>query len=298
MRFGRANPKYTNQLRRFLYLAILATVATAPLLCQSAKSDSPEPAGKKSAPIIQDNSFLIEEAYNQEDGIIQHISAFQRLTSSGDWAYTLTDEWPVRTQKHQLSVMVAATHSGAFGGAGRGDTALNYRYQLLGSGEAKVAVSPRISLLLASGDETQGRGFGGTGVQMSLPASVVLNRWIVTHWNAGATIIPRSRNAVGNRAAAHNVNLGQSFVFEPSNRFNVLVETVWSSNENVVARNKTVRQQSLLINPGIRWAYNFKSGLQIVPGIAMPIGVGPSSGEKGVFLYLSFEHPFAWSHSR
>ena len=24
----------------------------------------------------------------------------------------------------------------------------------------------------------------------------------------------------------------------------------------------------------------------------MPIGVGPSAGERGVFFYLSFEHPF------
>jgi len=25
----------------------------------------------------------------------------------------------------------------------------------------------------------------------------------------------------------------------------------------------------------------------------MPIGIGPSAGETGVFLYLSFEHPFS-----
>jgi len=24
----------------------------------------------------------------------------------------------------------------------------------------------------------------------------------------------------------------------------------------------------------------------------MPVGVGPSSGERGVFFYLSFEHPY------
>jgi len=47
-----------------------------------------------------------------------------------------------------------------------------------------------------------------------------------------------------------------------------------------------------LLNPGIRWAYNFKNGLQIVPGIALPFGVGPSKGEKGIFLYLSLEHPY------
>jgi hypothetical protein len=41
----------------------------------------------------------------------------------------------------------------------------------------------------------------------------------------------------------------------------------------------------------VRWAYDFKSGLQIVPGIALPITVRPSH-ERAVLLYLSFEHPY------
>ena len=49
-------------------------------------------AGPPSAPDtkpIQDNSFLIEEAYNQERGVVQHINTFQRV-HSGDWVYTFT----------------------------------------------------------------------------------------------------------------------------------------------------------------------------------------------------------------
>ena len=49
---------------------------------------------------------------------------------------------------------------------------------------------------------------------------------------------------------------------------------------------------SLLFDPAIRWAYNFSNGLQIVPAVGFPIGVGPSAGERAVLLYLSFEHPF------
>ena len=60
----------------------------------------------------------------------------------------------------------------------------------------------------------------------------------------------------------------------------------------VVGRGQTQRQHDLLLNPGARWALNFANGLQIVPGISFPIGVGPSAGDKGVFVYLSFEHPF------
>ena len=34
---------------------------------------------------IQDNYFLLEEAYNQEAGVVQHISNYAR--TGGDWAF-------------------------------------------------------------------------------------------------------------------------------------------------------------------------------------------------------------------
>src|SRR5689334_22727403 len=152
---------------------------------------------------IQDNSFLIEEAYNQEDGVIQHISTFQRLTNSRDWVYTQTDEWPLRSLKHQLSVTMMATHAGSFqgSGAGWGDTAINYRYQLLGSGETKYAFAPRFTLLAPTGDHTAGRGSGGFGCQTNLPLSVQHTRRFVTHGNAGATFVPHARNEHGDASA-------------------------------------------------------------------------------------------------
>ena len=52
---------------------------------------------------IQDNSFLIEEAYNQDPGVVQHIQTFSRATRGGDWLYTFTQEWPAPNLKHQLS---------------------------------------------------------------------------------------------------------------------------------------------------------------------------------------------------
>ena len=71
-----------------------------------------------------------------------------------------------------------------------------------------------------------------------------------------------------------------------------MLEYVYASGEAITGPGQTDRQSTSFISPGIRWAYNFSSGLQIVPGIAVPIGVGASRGEKAVFLYLSFEHPF------
>jgi hypothetical protein len=272
----------------------------------NAQTDAGEPragAAQLAAPAttpIQDDSFLIEEGYNQEDGVVQHISYFQFQPQSGDWVYTQTDEWPLRSLKHQLSVTLSATQNGSMPGTGGGwgDAAVNYRYQLVGSGETKVAVAPRISLLVPSGNAKYGRGAGGAGLQTNLPISIQHSpRW-VTNWNAGATWVPRAQDSQQNVASIAGVNLGQSVVWLAKPRVNFLVETIWLGNQMVTGPGKTSWQNNMYVSPGIRWAYNFRSGLQIVPGLGVPIGVGPSAGQRGLILYLSFEHPFGFSHSR
>jgi len=294
--------------RNLLASAVLLFALTAP-----AFPGPPEPGGGESpqpmvasrsledlnSSPIQDNSFLVEEAYNQEDGVVQHISLFQKL-STGDWAFTQTDEWPLRSLKNQLSITVAATHSGDCpgSGAGWGDTAMNYRYQLIGSGDTKYAVAPRLSLLLPTGNPAADRGYGGVGLQTNLPISIQHSRYLVTHWNLGATWVPRAQDQFHQRASSLGANLGQSVVWLVKPRFNALVETVWSSNPQVVAPGRTMPQYNLFISPGIRWAYNFKSGLQIVPGVGLPIGAGPSAGQAGMIFYLSFEHGLNLAHSR
>jgi len=102
-------------------------------------------------------------------------------------------------------------------------------------------------------------------------------------------VTPRARNSSGDKATIKGFNLGQSTVFLAKTNFNVLFETVWNYNESVTGKNRTSSEYSLLLNPGIRWAHNLKSGWQIVPGFSVPLGVGPSRGERGAFLYLSFE---------
>ena len=74
-----------------------------------------------------------------------------------------------------------------------------------------------------------------------------------------------------------------------SNRFNLMLENYWVHNQNVVSPHATAPSETFLVSPGVRWAYNYKSGLQIVPGVAVPLGIGPSHGERGILLYLSFE---------
>jgi len=271
-----------------------ALVLTAIILL-SLTSLGQQPPQPTAAPGIQDNSFLVEEAYNQNFGVVQHISSFTRFFDSKDWNYTFTQEWPAPgDERHQLSYTLVALHAGAFpgSGVGIGDVFLNYRYQLVGSGETRVAFSPRLSLIFPTGDSTVGRGSGSFGLQTNLPLSVVLGRKLVSHWNAGATFFPHAQDASGDRAATAGYNFGQSFIWLTNARFNVMLETVFARSQTVVSSDHTEWTSSLFLSPGVRWACNFKNGLQIVPGIGVPLGVGPSAGEKGVLLYLSFEHPF------
>jgi len=255
----------------------------------------------KEEPKIQDNSFLVEEAYNQERGVVQHISTFSRMWNSKDWSYSFTQEWPApRNWRHQLSYTVLAMHAGAYrdSAGGLGDTIFNYRYQVVGSGESRVAFAPRLSVMLPTGDVGAGRGVGSVGVQTNLPVSIVLHRRIVTHWNAGGAFVPQAQNADHFRAGSVGYNLGQSVIFVAHPRVHLMLETCVGGFQSVAQSGQTTWSRSAYMSPGVRWAYNFKSGLQIVPGVALPLGIGSSAGEQGVLLYLSFEHPFGASAER
>lgn len=240
---------------------------------------------------IQDNSFLVEEAYNQEFGVVQHIQNFQRFWNSNDWIYTFTQEWPVdASPRHQLCYTLIALHSSEqpASGAGFGDIILNYRYQLLGNGDSKVAFAPRFSALLPTGNYRLGRGAGGAGIQGLLPLSVVHTRKLVTHWNAGATIIPNARNAAGETGTTFGYNFGQSFIWMADPRFNVLLETVFNRRQQVIAPNTTTWTSDLLLSPGIRWAYNFTNGLQICSRYRCSDWSGTEQRRKGCFSLSQF----------
>ncbi|MBI2264660.1 MAG: transporter [Armatimonadetes bacterium] len=243
---------------------------------------------------IQDNSFLIEEAYNQEDGVCQHINTFMRMRGTGDSVYTFTQEWPVGGQTHQLSytIPILGMKDGNALVWSQGDIALNYRYQAIFDEKRGIAFAPRFSLLFPTGDVSRGTGKGGTGFQVNLPLSVQPNDKWVTHVNAGATLTPETKNAPGQKTDTTDFNLGQSVIYLADQNFNIMFEVIWNSTETLDDTGEKTRAESLFINPGVRWAHNFKSGLQIVPGISFPIGIGPSNGTQGVFFYLSLEHPF------
>jgi hypothetical protein len=248
-------------------------------------------------PPIQDNSFLVEEAYNQGPGVVQHISTF--TSSGGAWVYGFTQEWPLGGMRSQGSYTLALAHDSTHG-TGPGDVALNYRYQLIGTASSadRLFLAPRVSVLLPTGSWRAMRGSGSLGLQVNLPASLQLSSLVTAHLNAGATFVPRARDVMGARAATWGFNLAGSTIWAVRPDLNLMLEGVWLRTQQVAGDGVTTWSSTTLLNPGVRWALNFRSGLQVVPGVAWTVDVGPDSDSDGLFLYLSFEHPFRSEQQR
>lgn len=254
-----------------------------------APTPSPSPVQSQDSKPIEDNSFLIEEAYNQEPGVVQHVNTFRLNRDS--FEYTFTQEFPLGSRRHQFSYTLPLFRaSDPAGGRGFGDIELNYRYQLVD--RESVAVAPRATLVLPTGKEEDELSKGGFGFEFNLPVSTKLGRYFVTHSNIGATFTPRARSTTGERASTQDFFAGQSLVWLLHPKFNLLVEGLYEDEEQVVGLNQTTRDHSFTINPGARVAIDLPGNFQIVPGVSVPVGLGPSRDERAVFFYLSFEHPF------
>lgn len=264
-----------------------ALAALAVALPVAAWAAEPPAASEK----IRDNLFLLEEAYNQEPGVIQHIQTLQ--LQGGGWSYSLTDEWPAPTDLNQLSFTLPLVHApGSPRLSELGDVLINYRYQAAGLGGAgKVAFAPRLSLVLPTGDFRTGAGRGAPGLQVNLPVSLDLFDAFVMHLNAGFTLAPNARSPTGARGDAVDTALGAAFVWLPTHSVNGVLEVLHRTQDEFDAAGQLRRASSFVVNPGVRFAIDFPSGLQIVPGLSFPVELGRGRPALSVFTYLSFEHP-------
>jgi hypothetical protein len=242
---------------------------------------------------IEDNSFLIEEAYNQDDRVVQHIFNGYYLGSTRDISYTFTQEWPMGGQTHQISYTLAYL---AFEGraGGFGDALVNYRYQLWGEKDW-CWIAPRLSIILPTGSSSEGLGNGVVGVQTNIAASKRWSNAFVSHLNIGATILPNVEGTTMGGNSVHRTlptySVGASGIYLISENFNVMLEMLFSYSASIGEFGAVEFSSGTIISPGIRYAINIGK-LQIVPGFAVPVSMTPTSTNFNVFAYLSFEHPF------
>jgi hypothetical protein len=240
----------------------------------------------------------VEEAYNQEPGMVQHIFTMQytvdRVRGGPDtkeWAASFTQEWPLGSQRHQFSYTVpcVVAERASRSSHGFGDVFLHYRYQVYSDEKSLTSLTPRLSLVLPTGDARKGFGNNTVGAQVNLPFSTTLgSKWFL-HLNAGGTVLPGAGSSHDRDLWQYNG--GASVIFAATRTFHLLTECVVYGNQAPIGLG-TERNVSVIISPGFRKAINLKSGAQLVVGLAVPIGLTRDAPSVGVLFYLSFEHSF------
>jgi hypothetical protein len=257
---------------------------------------------------IADNSFMIEEAYNQEPGVVQHIFNFVpawdscRGLRTRTFDFVFTQEWPVFSQRHQFSYTIPIlwsreTFQGeTFEAQGFGDILLNYRYQLLGGSGDDLAIAPRFSVILPIGEENEGFGLGKVGYQINLPASKEFERWAF-HANAGLTVTPGVTAGVDPLLAftgrtLNGYNAGASAIRKVRPNFHLMLECAALWDENLLEHGGVDRGTQVILNPGFRWAPYTEGETQWVLGLGVPVGLSRDAPDVAAFFYMSFEHRF------
>jgi hypothetical protein len=257
--------------------------------------------GERPIDVIEDNSFLIEEAYNQEPGVVQHIFAahYNKDSRRRGWEFNFTQEWPILSQDHQFSYTIPSYHRVEHGDRqhGVGDIFLSYRYQLLEEGDTKPALAPRFSLILPTGSRKRGTGNGVVGYEWNLPVSKKVTGELALHANFGLEYLPNVRAplASGSFSRKHSLlsyNVGASAVFAILPRLDLMLEWLGEFEEEIDDNGKSQRAFKPLLSPGFRTAIVNQPKLQIVTGAAAPIGLNRKADNYGVFLYFSVEHDF------
>ena len=209
---------------------------------------------------IEDHNFMAEGGWNREDAVVQYNTFFFRDAM----AFELTQEWAAASPRHQLGYTIPVFSDDR---AGLGDAMLNYRYQLLGTRDSRVALAPRLSLILP----TRSARFGqrSSGVQVSVPLSASITPRLQTHTNVGATWY-RDR---GER----ELNLGQSVAFNITDRLALSVDASYTRSAD--------GEPLFVVRPGVQFSIDGPGGLGIAPGVAFPDG-------GGVLVFVALEHPF------
>jgi len=259
-------------------LVHVAAAALFLLTCSSTALAQAEPFA------ILDNSFLVEEAFNQEAGIFQNIFGIRADDGDG-WEAAFTQEWPLFTQTHQISYTVGAL--GANGSSGLADLMINYRWQATTESASAPAFSPRLSVIFGTGDAERGFGGGGLGWQVNLPFSKQFGDTYL-HWNTGFTHTPSAETG-GREYNLLTPHMALSAIWRMRPMFNLMLESVveW---EHAADGEDTRRETGVILSPGFRTGWNV-GDTQTIVGFAVPIVVS-GDASAGVFGYLSYELPF------
>ena len=247
------------------HLLIAAVVLLGPVAAPESAAQTATDTSATKWEII-DNSFLVEESFNQEPGVFQNIFTWTR-DRDGEWQASFTQEWPAPSLAHQFSYTVP--FSGGDSGAALNDVLLNYRYQLLTETDRRPAVSPRVSLIVPTGGTSADLRDGTAGVQVNIPASKQFGDLYI-HANGGFTWLPGVERTPHAAAGA---------IWRLTAMFHLVMESVVEVGE------------SATFSPGFRRGWNIGDH-QLVLGAAAPLTTADGRSTLALLTYFSYELPF------
>jgi DtxR family Mn-dependent transcriptional regulator len=272
----RAASKLLVQVVRVLFL----------IVASAAMAHAQNPASPAEPFAITDNSLLVEEAFNQEPGIVQNMVNV-RVGQGGQWETTFTQEWPIFSQRHQFAYTVPFT--GNDGAHGFGDVQVHYRLQVSTERGARPAIAPRVTVFVPTGAAARGLGRGSPAYQINVPISRQSGN-LYWHWNGGFTHSPAEEvnGAQWNLFVPH---AGVSAIWRARAMLHPMMETLVEWREEA-GGGSTERHTAITMAPGVRVGFN-AGETQTVLAIAMPVERLAGQSTFGLIVYLSHELPFA-----
>lgn len=242
---------------------------------------------------IEDNSFLLEEAFNQEYGIYQFIQKYQMPTKNQTtYDYSFENEIPITDKTHQFSYSIPVTKTDPNVRSKIGDLGLSYRWQPVNRDGFLLA--ERFTLLTPTGSVADGTGSGVFGFEFMQAATMELSSKFMNHWNFGFSSTPNAKTSgIGFRRTISTFTAGSSLIYTGSDNFNIMFEALMESGQQLDTNGRKSSYTSVYLNPGLRWAIDLDwKDTQIVPGIGFPVDVINAPTVQTVLLYLSIEPKF------
>lgn len=241
---------------------------------------------------IEDNSFLLEEAFNQEWGVYQFIQKYQVLNKSNNYNYTFGNEIPITDKVHQFSYEFAYARADGIEHGTISDLTLNYRLQPVNKDGFLVA--ERVGLIVPTGRVQTGGGNGVYGFEFMQAATITLSEQWMNHWNFGFRVLPSAKTAgIDKRRTLTSFTAGTSVVYLLSDNFNLLLEGLLRAGQSVNPDGSKEAETTMVINPGFRFASDLAwKDTQIVPGVSFPTELLNGPTQHGILFYLSIEPKF------
>ena len=218
---------------------------------------------------LQDNSFLIEEAYNQEAGVVQHVGSLPpaepRLGVSPS-----TEEWPIRSQTHQFSYTRALSLAAQRGHAAASAIS-NSSYRYPGAQRDRDPAGIRSAIHASScrpATTARGPAFDSYGYQINLPVSkIIADRVTHSRQRGPHLLFRRVRPAADELQPRRQHHLRGDARDQRAGRGARRVDRDRGSSMRAASSANSPSRCS----PACRHAFNLEQGSQLVLGAGMPI---------------------------